>query len=201
MGEIKPTSLGGAKYIITFIDNHTNFVTAITIKKKSDAMAEFIKFQRKVENLHGKKIKELQSDNGGEYRSNAFIQHLNAEGILHRLSVPRNPQQNGKAERMNKTLMTVLRSLLIQSRLPNYFWAKALNTASYLRNLSPSVAIENQVPLELWRRKKVEESELNALRVFGCQAWPAVESPGKLNPRAERCVFIGYQEGVKGYRP
>lgn len=170
MGEIKPNSLGGAKYIVTFIDDQTNFVVAVPIKRKCDVMAEFVKFQNGVENLHDKKIKELQSDNGGEYVSKEFAEYLNEKGIVHRLTVPHNPQQNGKAERMNLTVMSIVRSLLIQSGMPKTFWAKALNTATFLRNLSPSSAIEYQIPSELWYKKKLKETDYDRLRVFGCQA-------------------------------
>ena len=100
---------------------------------------------------------------------------------------------------MNYTLMKVVRCLLIQSGAAKSFWAEALITACHIRNLCPSASIENEIPLERWLGRKVPEEEYQRLWVFGCHAWVAVKNM-KLQPRAEECVLLGYEENVKGYR-
>ncbi|GJZ51331.1 retrotransposon protein, putative, ty1-copia subclass [Tanacetum coccineum] len=106
------------------------------------------------------------------------------------------PQQNGLAERMNKTLMEKVRCLLIQYGLPKTFWAEATCTAAYLINRSPSTVIEKKTPMKMWSG---HQSDYEMLRIFGCVAYSQVKQ-GKLEPRAVRCVLLGYPEGVKGYR-
>nr|GEZ11521.1 hypothetical protein [Tanacetum cinerariifolium] len=84
-------------------------------------------------------------------------------GIARHLTVARTPQQNGLAERMNK-----VRCLLIQSGLPDLFWAEATVTATYLINRSPSTALEKKLPMDLWSRHL---TNYEMLRIFGCVAY------------------------------
>jgi len=81
--------------------------------------------------------------------------------------------------------MNVVRCLLIHSALPKRFWAEALSTACYLRNLSPSAGTGNKIPFEQWFGRKVTLEKLQELRVFGCQAFAACHDEDKLNDRAE----------------
>ncbi|GKF53323.1 retrotransposon protein, putative, ty1-copia subclass [Tanacetum coccineum] len=91
--------------------------------------------------------------------------------------------------------MDKVRCLLIQSGLPKTFWAEATCTAAYLINRSPSTAIEKKTPMEMWSG---HPSDYGMLRIFGCVAYP-YDKQGKLEPRAIKCVLLGYPDGVKGY--
>ena len=84
---------------------------------------------------------------------------------------------------------------MIQSGLPDSFWAEATVTAAYLINRSPSTALEKKTPMELWSGHPANHE---MLRIFGCVAYSHVNQ-GKLKPRAIKCIFLGYPEGVKGY--
>ena len=106
------------------------------------------------------------------------------------------PQQNGIAERMNRTLLNKVRCMLVGSEMSKPFWWEALNTATYLINRSPSSAIEFKTQKEIWSGKL---PNLNELRTFGCAAY-AHNRDGKLDPKSIKCVFLGYGDGVKGYR-
>ncbi|KAL0442084.1 UNVERIFIED_CONTAM: Retrovirus-related Pol polyprotein from transposon TNT 1-94 [Sesamum radiatum] len=97
---------------------------------------------------------------------------------------------------MNRTLLNKVRCLLISSGLAKSFWGEALLTAAYLIKNSPSVPLLGKVPEHVWSGKNVD---LSSLRVFGCSAF-VFQNNDKLEPRAKKCVFIGYPEGVKGYR-
>ena len=89
-------------------------------------------------------MKTLRTNNGGEYTSNEFVSYLKKEGIRHEYTVPKTPQQNGVAERMNRTLVEAVRSMLSDAKLPKCFWAEALATAVYLRNRSPTNAVQGK---------------------------------------------------------
>jgi hypothetical protein len=86
------------------------------------------------------------------------------------------------------------RCLLIQSGLPEYLWGEAVNTACHIRNLCPSAAIGDKIPLELWRGKGCDiQGEINKLRVFGCRVWYLKRpSGGKFGSRADEGIFVGY---------
>ena len=139
-----------------------------------------------------KKVGYLRTDNGGEYTSEQFLQFCRAEGTTHHFTVPGTPQQNGVSERLNRTLMDRSRSMMSHARLPQVFWAEAVNTAAYLVNFSPHSAILFKTPFEMWHGR---EPDYSVLRIFGCDAYAHVPSIGrsKLDPRAKKCIFLGYQ--------
>ncbi|KAG8481139.1 hypothetical protein CXB51_025904 [Gossypium anomalum] len=112
------------------------------------------------------------------------------------LTVRHTPQQNGVAERMNRTIMEKVRCMLSNANLPKSFWAEAASTACFLINRSPSVAIEKKTPQEVWAGNPANYSDL---KIFGCPAYAHVNN-GKLEPRSIKCVFLGYKAGVKGYK-
>ncbi|GKB03600.1 retrotransposon protein, putative, ty1-copia subclass [Tanacetum coccineum] len=159
-----------------------------------------------VESLGGKRYflsivddysrRKLRTDNGLEFCNREFEQLCIESGIARHLTVAWTSQQNGIAERMNRTLMDKVHCLLIQSGLPKTFWAEATCTTSYLINRSPSRAIDKKTPMEMWSG---HPSDYGMLRISGCVAYPH-DKQGKLEPRVVKCVLLGYPEGVKGYR-
>lgn len=98
---------------------------------------------------------------------------------------------------MNRTLMEKVRSVLVQSQLPKNLWAETLLTTCYIVHLSPSAALEFKTPFEIWHEKP---TNYDNLKVFGCPTYAHV-SQRKLAPRALKGQFIGYPEGVKGFKP
>ena len=152
-----------------------------------------------VEKSSGYQLKVLRTDNGGEYTSNEFQDYLQQEGIHHELTVPKTPEQNGVEERMNRTLVEATRSMLDGVHLPQCFWAETLSTAVYLCNRCATKAMRNATPFEVWFKEK---PWVNHLRVFGCTAYAYVakDERGKLDSKAQRCIFLGYGTETKGYR-
>lgn len=111
-------------------------------------------------------------------------------------TVRKTPQQNGLAERFNRTILERVRCMLDNAGLPKSFWAEAVSTAGFLINRCPSSAIGFKTPQELWSGKPADYSRL---KTFGCIAYAHMRQD-KLEPRALKCMFIGYLEGVKGYK-
>lgn len=144
-------SLSGSEYCLTVIDDHTHYEWAYVLKHKDEVFGKFLEWKALIEKSSGKKVKVFRTDSGGEYTSTKFEKHLKKEGITHQLSVPKTPEQNGVADRMNQTLVESVKSMLSDSKLPHIFRAETLSTALYLRNRSPSVAVEGRIPFEAWR--------------------------------------------------
>ncbi len=152
-----------------------------------------------MEKSSGRKVKTLRSDNGGEYTSTEFTEYLSKEGIKHEFTIPHTPQQNGIAERLNRTLIEGVRTMLTDSKLPRKFWAETLSTCVYLRNRSPTKSVGRMTPYEAWNETK---PNVSALRVFGCSAYahvPKVQRR-KLDLKSRKCVMLGYGSNQKGYR-
>ena len=148
------------------------------------------------ENQTGNQVKVLRTDNGLEYCNADFDEFCKTRGILRHIRVKYTPQQNGIAERTNRTLLDKVRCMLVSSGLPKLFWGEAVMTAAHLVNMSPSTAINFKTPEELWTGKIPDYS---TLRVFGYASY-VHQSKGKLEPRVVKGVFLGYPQGVKGYR-
>jgi transposase InsO family protein len=141
----------------------------------------------------------LRTDNGGEFCENEFEELCKKCSIARQKTTPYTPQQNGVAERMNKTLMKKARSMLSGVGLGQELWVEAVGTTCYMVNRSPSSALDDKTPHEVWSAKK---PSLQHLRVFGCDAYVHVpkENRSKLDKKAEKCIFIGYKDDVKGYK-
>lgn len=197
--ESSELSLGGARYLVSFIDDYSRRCWVYPIKKKSDVFSIFKEFKVLVELESGKRIKCLRTDNGGEYTDGEFLALCKQEGIKRQFTVAYTPQQNGVAERMNRTLAERMRAMLRTVSLPNSFWAEAAMTACYIINRSPSTAINLKTPMEMWTGKPADYSSLHS---FGCPAYVMYNSQErtKLDPKSRKCLFLGYAEGIKGYR-
>ena len=198
-GPMRVESKGRAKYFMTFIDDSSRWCEVRFLKKKSEAFEVFKDFKALVENQKGRKMKCLQSDNGTEYLSTEFNEYLKKHGIQRRLTIAYNPEQNGTAERKNRTLLEMARCLLIQSGLPSSFWAEAVSTANYIRNRCPTRSLDGRTPYEAWTGGVPNVSHFQE---FGCNTFvlDRDSKKGKLEERGKKGIFLGYSEELKGYR-
>jgi len=128
------SSISGYVYYVSFIDDYSRKTWIYFLKSKDEVFSKFKEFKALIENLSERKIKILRSDNGGEYTSTAFKSHLAKHGIIHQTSCPYTPQQNGVAERKNRHLMEVARSMMFYTNMPKRFGSDAVMTACYLIN-------------------------------------------------------------------
>jgi hypothetical protein len=198
-GKMSTQSLGGCQYFLTLIDDMTRYTWVYVLKHKHEVFNKFVEWKAMAENSTGQKLKVLRTDNGGEYTSREFSRFLTAEGVKHELTVPKTPQQNGVAERMNRTIVETARCMLAEAKLPRKFWAEAVSTAVYLRNRSPTTAVEGMTPYESLTGVK---PKVDTLRVFGCLALAHIprDERQKFDSKSKRCIFLGYGTTVKGYR-
>ena len=111
----------GCEYFVTFIDDYSRYGYVYLMQHKSDTFEKFKEYRAEVENQLGKTIKTLRSDRGGEYLDNDFEEFLVEHGIVSQLTAPGTPQQNGVAERRNRTLLDMMRSMFSYSSLPSSF--------------------------------------------------------------------------------
>ena len=159
----------------------------------------FKKFKVMVEKEIDRQIKVVRSDRGGEYTSTTFMEYCEEQGIRRFLTAPYTPQQNGVAERKNRTILDMVRSMLKSKKMPKEFWAEAVQCAIYVQNRCPHVKLDDQTPQEAWSGQKPTVSHL---KVFGSVAYAHVpdQRRTKLEDKSKRYVFIGYDEKTKGYK-
>jgi transposase InsO family protein len=197
-GPMQTKSAGGAKYVITFIDDFSGCGTVQLLRSKEQAMQALEAYISCVVNQLGKKVKKIQSDRGGEYWNAEVKTFCQSKEILHQKTNPYSSQKNGVAERLNRTLIDKVRAMLFESGLRKKWGGEAVLTASYVRNRT-TTKTHGKTPLELFFGQKPNVKEL---RVFGSKAY--VHTPAqkrkKLDAAAKAGVFLGYEPGTKGYR-
>jgi hypothetical protein len=145
------------------------------------------------------KIKILRSNNGTEYMSKNMTQYLAFHGILLQSSCVGTPQQNGVVERKNKDLLEKTKALMMYMHVPKTFWSHGVLSAAYLINRLPSRILHFKSPFEVLQK---QPPNLSHLRVFGCTCFVHIQTShrDKFDPRAAKCVFLGYSATQKGYK-
>lgn len=159
------------------------------MKRKNEVPALIRLYHALLLNETGFYMLTLRSDNGkGEYVNKENAEWLAQHGIRHETSAPHTPEQNGSAERLNRTLLEPVRCMIIESGLPACLWAEAISYTTYIKNrvLSRTAQL---TPYEYWNEKK---PDMTHIRIFGSKAYvrnPIVSS--KLEPRSQEGFFVG----------
>jgi transposase InsO family protein len=195
-GPYSVPSLNGEAYMLTFTDDYSRKSWVYFSKERKELRELFQVFRARVEAESGLRLKVIRCDNAQEYK--ALERALATTGVQFEFTTPYTPEQNGVAERLNRSLMDIARTMLQDSGLPSRFWAEAASTACYLRNRTP-VGPSGITPEEAYSGKRLY---IGHLRAFGCTAYAyiAKERRLKLEPNAKKMVFIGYIPTARQYR-
>ena len=188
------------RYILTFVDDSTRRSWIYLLATKDEVFKWFKQWRAMVEKQSSKQVKILRSDGGGEYISKEMRSHLAEEGIVQEFTMPYTPQQNGVAERFNRTLVEGVRAMLQSSGMPKGFWGEAALCFNHTHNRSPTTSLKNDVtPLEAWSGVK---PSVYHLRAFGCKVSVHIpeQKRKKLDPKSYPGIFLGYSLEKKGYR-
>lgn len=197
-GPLAEKSNGGNNYFMTVLDEYTKLSVAQPLPRKSDAAAALKDIITQLENMADCKVQRLRCDNGSEYINDSLKSFCSNKGISLETSVRYTPEQNGAAERLNRTLMEKVRPMLSESGLPKKYWAEALATANYVRNRSP-VSDRDKTPWELFFGSKPDVSHL---LTFGERVYAHVPKQlrSKLDDTSQPGRFLGYPSGTKGFK-
>jgi hypothetical protein len=194
-GPYKYKTIAGNRYILTITDDYSR-KSWIELTKTRDEVYDRLRRWRSIAELESKrKLEAIRVDNAKEFLK---LKDL-FEDVRIETTTPYTPEQNGVAERQNRTLTTLARSLLGSAKLPKYLWGEAIATACYLRNRTPRKG-EEKTPEELFTGTKPSGRHL---RVFGCLAYiliPREQRDSKLDNTAYTGIFIGYSPSTKQYR-
>jgi hypothetical protein len=165
------------------------------MRHKFESFEKFKEFKVEVKNQLGTKIKVFRTDRDGEYLSGEFRRYLKAHRIVPHLTPSGTPQLNGVSERRNRTLLDMVRSMMIKTELSRSFWGFALKTAVFMLNRVPSKSVE-KTPYELWFGRI---ANVSFIKIWGCEAYVKRLMSDKLSPRSDKCIFMGYPKKTKGY--
>jgi transposase InsO family protein len=197
-GPMPVESLGRKRYFVTFIDAKSKYSEVHYMRQKNEVPDRTIEFIERLKTQFNKKPKVFRSDRGTEYLDQRLQNYLAREGIWYETTVGYAPQQNGIAERKNRTLGEGALTLLSDSKLPQNHWAEAVAFVNYCNN---RIIAKNQElsPLQMFCGEKPDWSEM---KEFGCDVFVLVpeQKRNKLQPKSKKMKFVGFDQHAKGYR-
>ena len=196
---ITPASNSQKRYFLCFIDDYSRKAWVYFLLEKSEAFHHFKCFKMLVEKESGLAIKCLCTDRGGEFNSAEFNDFCKLNGIKRQLTTAYTPQQNGVAERKNRTMLNLVRSMLSSKGVPKMFWPEAVKWTTYVLNRSPTLAVKGMTPEEAWSGEK---PSVEHFRVFGCVGHADIPDAKrtKLEGKSVKCVLLGVSDESKGYK-
>ena len=181
----------GERYILTVLDDYSRKAWIFCLQQKNEVGTALKQSRARVELETGRQIKKVCSDNGTEYVNDDLQAYYANAGIINQRSAPYTPAQNGRAERLNRTLVEGILSLLAHAGAPQHPSKEAATSFVHAYNRRTHSATGDRVPDALFYGRP---ADLSMLRTFGCRAWHAV-SPSqrrKLDPKAVALVHVGY---------
>jgi len=204
MGPMDVLGRHKSKYLLTLTDDATNFIWTFELKKKKHAEVKIREWFALAERQFPQfTIKGFRSDRGGEFMSNSFRAWLTEKGVFHDLACQYSPQQNEKAERMNRTLAEMARCMLIGSGLPKSYWEYALRYATWIQNRNVNTKQKTVTAYELLYGEK---PSLAMAKVFGSMAQVHIpeerrkrKAGNKLDPRARWGICLGPAPNAKAW--
>ena len=181
----------GMKYFVTFIDDYTRRGCVKFLRQKNEASDKLMEHLTWIERQTSYVPKRVRMDNGTEYLNNTLTKWCQEKGIILEITAPYSPQQNGVAERYNRTLTELMHAMLAAKKLPKILWAAAIEHAAYVRNRAYTRAKGEMTPEEAWTEKRQNVSHLQP---FGCAVWVINEDKerDKLSTRARAQIFTGW---------
>ena len=196
-GPMAVTSRAGNLYSMNMIDDFSGYVWTVSLRSKADACSAFQIWHKAVTVQTGHQIRTLVTDNG-ELISNAMTDFCRSEGIDHLTTAPYTSTQNGRAERLHRTILAKACTMRIACNAPAFLWDEFCSTAAYLNNFTAATANLGRTPYELWFDRK---PSLSHLREIGCHAFALQMPPlSKIYARSQPYILIGYAPHSKAYR-
>ncbi|GJR22401.1 retrovirus-related pol polyprotein from transposon TNT 1-94, partial [Tanacetum coccineum] len=196
---MRVASVNGKKYILVIVDDYSRFTWVKCLRSKDEAPDFIIKFLKMIQVRLKVHVRRIRTDNGTEFVNQTLREYYEKVGISHETSVARSPQQNGVVERRNRMLIEAARTMLIYAKAPLFLWAEAVATTCYTQNRSIVRLRHGKTPYELLHDKL---PDLSFFHVFGALCYPTNDSEnlGKLQPKADIGIFIGYAPTKKAFR-
>ncbi|GJU22872.1 retrovirus-related pol polyprotein from transposon TNT 1-94 [Tanacetum coccineum] len=198
-GPMRVTRVNGKKFILVIVDDYSRFTWVKCLRSKDEAPDFIIKFLKMIQVRLKAPVRQIRTDNGTEFVNQTLREYYEKVGISYETSVARSPQQNGAIERCNRTLIEAARTMLIYAKSSLFLWAEAVATACYTQNCFIIRLHHDKTPYELLHDKL---PDLSFLHVFGALCYPTNDSEnlGKLQPKADIGIFIGYAPTKKAFR-
>ncbi|KAG6590626.1 Integrase catalytic core protein [Phytophthora cinnamomi] len=197
-GPMEEESLGGSRYLLLITDEASGCMSGFCLRARSESEGCLRRFITKVEKQFDARVKFVRHDGAKEFATNSLLAYYEDHGIEVQPTVRYAHQTNATAERANRTIVTIGRSMLHYAGLDKTFWAEAAMTAIYIKNRLPSPKSPDKTPFEIVYKSK---PNVKHMRIFGCKAYVLTPKEKRLkwDPKAREGIFMGYEERSKAY--
>ncbi|GJX25633.1 retrovirus-related pol polyprotein from transposon TNT 1-94, partial [Tanacetum coccineum] len=191
-------SINYEKYTLVIVDEYSRYTWVYFLKNKSHAPETIISFIKRVENQNDIKVKQLRTDNGTKFKNSILVNICDEKGISQNFSSPYTPEQNGVAERKNRTLIEAARTMLSGSVFSKQYWTEAVATACYTQNRTTIVKRNLKNPFKIFCGRL---PNIDFLHVFGCPIFihNHEDHLGKFDEKADDGYFLGYSLVSKAF--
>ncbi|GJQ96646.1 putative ribonuclease H-like domain-containing protein [Tanacetum coccineum] len=198
-GPVSIESINKKRYCLVVTDDFSRFSWVFFLATKDETSEILCNLIIGLEKQLNHNVKIIRCDNGTEFKNYVMNEFCAKKGIKREFSVARTPQQNGVAERKNRTLIEAARTMLADSLLPIPFWAEAVNTACYVLNRVLVTKPQNKTPYELLIGKS---PSISFMRPFGCPLTilNTLDSLGKFDGKSDEGYLLGYSTSSKAFR-
>ncbi|GJR09964.1 ribonuclease H-like domain-containing protein [Tanacetum coccineum] len=198
-GPVSVESVNRKKYCLVVTDDCSKFSWVFFLAYKDETYDMLHDLIVGLENKLRHKVKTIRCDHGTEFKNQLMNEFCAKKGIKREYSIARTPQQNGVAERKNRTLIEAARTMLADSLLPIQFWAEAVNTACYVLNRVLVTKPQMKTPYEILMGRS---PNISFMRPFGCPLTilNTLDHLGKFDGKSEEGYLLGYSTNSKGFR-
>ena len=188
--------MSGARCFFTIMDDYSRFTWVSLMHHKHETQGLLKYFFSAVRTQFNTNIQNIRVDNEGEFISlkDFFLK----QGTIYQRTCVYTPQQNGVVERKHRHILEVAWALRFQAHLPLYFWGDCIYTSVYLINSLPTLLLSKKTTFEKLHNKLPSYSHM---KVFWCLAFATTVGPTtKFDPKAKKCVFLGYPHRQRAYK-
>jgi transposase InsO family protein len=193
MGPMRAETHDGYKYVLVIVDVYSRYLHVSLMKTKGEATSMLMDTITREQARFELKVKKLYSDGGKEFVNNELGEYLRKNGTMHITTTPHTPEHNGLVERANRTIMEMVRSMMIHCDSVVQFWGEAVLTATRVLQRTLTRANKKRTPSELYDG---QDKMFYYLHAFGCDAYYYIHKPhrdGKLDAVATSAIFLGYE--------
>ncbi|GJV89156.1 retrovirus-related pol polyprotein from transposon TNT 1-94 [Tanacetum coccineum] len=198
-GPMRVASINGKKYILVIVDDYSRYTWTLFLRSKDETPEVLKDFLTMIQRNLQALVISVRTDRGTEFLNKTLNAFFKEEEIEHQTSTPRTPELNGVVERRNRTLVEAARTMLSASKLPIFFWAKAIATACYTQNRSIIIPTHEKTAYHIINDRK---PSIKHLHIFGCTCYLTRdgENLDKMKEKGDPFILVGYFTQSKGDR-
>nr|GEZ78307.1 retrovirus-related Pol polyprotein from transposon TNT 1-94 [Tanacetum cinerariifolium] len=198
-GPMRVASINGKKYVLVIVDDYSRYTWTHFLRSKDETPEVLIDFLRIVQRGLQAQGRVVRTDKGTEFLNQTLHAYFAAEGIQHQTSVARTPEQNGVAERRNRTLVEAARTMLSAAKVLLFFWAEEITTACFTQNRSLVIPRHEKTPYHIINDQK---PSVKFFHIFGsvCYIVRDGEDLDKMKEKGDECIFVGYSTQSRAYK-